>query len=120
MEGELQKAVQAARLEPRERETWSPPYSAADSLDGVSQMATSLDIRSFLISEKAELDQHFQKRVPWNTVSQGVSEVNGSMAVNNFWKCRVTMVSLYHCPSSPRAYSFNTTFPKLFCTRVQI
>lgn len=90
MERELQKAAQAARLEPQEQETWSHPCSAADSLDGVGQMATSLDIRSFLINEKAELGQHFQKRVPWNTVSQGVSEVNGSMAVNNFWKCRVT------------------------------
>lgn len=30
------------------------------------------------------------------------------------------MASLYHCPSSPLAYYFNITFPKLFYTRVQI
>lgn len=69
MEEELQKAAQAERLDPQERGIWSHPCSAADSLDRVSQMVTSLDISSFLINEKAELGQHFPKRVPWNTVS---------------------------------------------------
>lgn len=109
MEGELQKAVQAARLDPQERETWSHPHSAADSLDGVSQVATSLDISSFLINEKAELGQHFPKRVPWNTVSQNVSEANGSIAVNNIWKCCVTRPACGggdrwpHCITAPAA-----------------
>ena len=48
---------------------------------------------SFIINEKAELSQHFQNCVPWNTVSQDVSAENGylmTIVLNNFWKCCVS------------------------------
>lgn len=42
---------------------------------------------SFLINEKAELGQPFQKHVPWNTVSQDASYENGFVALCNFRRC---------------------------------
>lgn len=124
MEGGLQKVVQTARPDTQEQRDLVSLLLWVVSAKPLPLLASVY----ILINEKAELGQHFQQHVPWDTVSQDVSEENSSMSSNNLGKCFVPglpLVQVMECLTQYLLQQLSSLlpkylhYPKLFCTRVK-